>query len=74
MHQGSVVGCGHGDGNAQAAGEVRGVVDRTAGLGINSGASVLLQKLNELLEAERIGEFVESRYAKFDTERKGSRR
>jgi hypothetical protein len=40
-------------------------VDRAAGLGISFGASVLLPKLNELLEAERFGEFVESRYAKF---------
>jgi hypothetical protein len=57
---------------AQAAGEARGVVDRAAGLGISSGASVLPPKLNELLEAERFGEFVESRYAKFHAERKGA--
>jgi hypothetical protein len=30
------------------------------------------QKLNELLEAERFGEFVESRYAKVYAERKGA--
>jgi hypothetical protein len=47
-------------------------VDRAAGLGINSGPSVLLRQLDELLEAERFGEFVESRYAKFNAERKGA--
>jgi len=40
------------------------------GVGIGSGASVY-QRLNELLEAERFDEFVETRCAEFYAEKNG---
>ena len=60
----------HGDGDAQAAGAARRDLDRTHRAGIGPGHP-FYQRLNELLEAERFDEFVESRCAKFYAEKNG---